>query len=370
MASKTAQQQALAAFHPTNFGLVQRMDVPNPEEERAWYSDVAGIGKVGFMTLTWAHANGTTNWTDAAGNDHPVSFLELVSRLQGQVWGMGDFDVLPPIGLAKVEESGGCLGVAYRAEVGFNSAGWLGFVMGFGSPTGTLYSHMLATNPTARNNNIGWLLKVMQAYHAVRLGHTIMRWTFDPMRGINGMLNVVKLGGALDLYIVDYYGGWSNALYGRVPTDRFKVRWSLNDPAVHERLKHIYAGTYRATPIEEVQALPMANGATIDGLIETKPPRIAFEIPGDIDTVAAENPARMLEKRAEMRAVLARLLDLRRPVYTDTHTFDPARLGVELAWGKYQVTDFVSAMVDGHHGENAEHHEGRERRNYYVLTLK
>lgn len=358
MANETTQRQALAAFHPTNFGLVQRMDVPNPEEERAWVSQIAGIGQVGFTTLSWAHANGTTTWTDADGHDHPVSFLELVSRLQGQVWGMDEFDVLPPIGLAKVEESGGCIGVAYRADTGFNSAGWLGFVMGFGSPGGVLYSHMLATNPTARNNNIGWLLKVMQAYHAVRLGHTVMRWTFDPMRGANGMLNVVKLGGALDLYIVDYYGGWSNALYGRVPTDRYKVRWSLNDAGVHERLRQIYSGTYQPIGLEEARALPQATGATIDELTQTQPLRLTFEIPGDIDTLSEQNPRYALEKRAEMRAVLSRLLETRRPVYTDTHTFDPARLGVEVTPGKYQVTDFVSAVVDG------------ERHNYYVLTLK
>lgn len=349
---------ALQQFHPTNFGLVARENVPQPEEERAWVTDLPGVGQVGLMTLSWAHANGNTQWTDANGESRSVSFMELVSRLQGQVWGMGDFDVLPPIGLAKVEESGGCLGVAYLVEKGFTSEGWLGFVLGFGSPGGVLYSHMLATNPTARNHNIGWLLKVVQGYHALREGHTVMRWTFDPMRGANATLNVVKLGGVLDIYVEDYYGGWHNGLYGRVPTDRYKVRWSLTEPTVHERLKNIYAGQHPPTNLASLENLPSATVQTIDTLLAERPPQLVFAIPGDIDSLAATDLAQALKLRVDMRAVLTRLLDTRRPEYAVPESNDPAYLGVENTKGQYEVTDFVSALRDG------------VRRNFYVLTRK
>ncbi|NDJ86003.1 MAG: hypothetical protein GYB66_08965 [Chloroflexi bacterium] len=349
---------ALQKFDPHRFGFQRRSDAAADRTDHFWEKTLPGIGRVYFTPLSWQHANQQTTWRHPDGTMEHISVLGMVALIQRVVWGIHIRDAIPANVLSLTSSTGGYLGVAYRAEVGFTSEGWLGFVFGLGSIDGVLESHMLAVNPELQSNSIGWHLKLLQAYEALRTGHHAMVWTFDPMRGINANLNFNKLGVYADDFMVSKYGEFHSELYGNVPSDRFIVTWSLTAPRVHEHLRQVYAGTYTPLTWREVSTLPTVDSHHTDEMLAAPPRRLRFEIPGDVDDLAQKVPERAIEWRREMRGICTQLLDTLHPVQLDDGGPDPAQLIVRYTRGTYRVTDFVTVQKAG------------QRQSAFVFTLK
>lgn len=306
-----------------------------------WRKNVPGLGPVLFAPLSWPHAQ-TPSYALVDGLREAMDALLFVVRLQAETWGMPPSELVPVNLLAVLADSGGSLLVAYRPDLGFNADGWLGFAIALGGRAGVLVSHMVGVHPAVRGGgDIGWNLKILQACLARRQGHHAATWTFDPMRGPNARLNLEKLGATVATLTLDKYGPLRSTLYGDVPSDRFTAEWDFAAPRTQERLAAVRAGEHRSPTAADLADLPEATVDSVADLVASHAPRLWYRIPGDIDLLAAADPAAANRWRGEMRQVLGQLLDIAR-AEGDPSRDGPAAVGAAHATGAYRATGFVS----------------------------
>jgi predicted GNAT superfamily acetyltransferase len=261
--------------------------------------------------------------------------------------------------LAILPDTGGSVLVAYREEVGFNADGWLGFAIAAGGGSGTLVSHMLGVREEQRGTrDLGWHLKLLQGYEALRTGHRSAIWTFDPMRGANARLNLEKLGATVRELTLDKYGVLRSDLYGNVPSDRFTTHWDLLSASTHGRIEDVRGGHYEGPDPEMVRSLPEITPENALRLAAEAPDAARYHIPADIDDLMSVDARRANEWRAEMRAALSPFITIkaaRLPPREDS----PIAVGIEMRPGAYDVVGFATS--------------GRtpsDRENWYVLRRR
>ncbi|MEA2522842.1 MAG: hypothetical protein QOF73_69 [Thermomicrobiales bacterium] len=339
---------AIDAFHPTRFGFEQYGE--------GWIKRDSHAGAMVITPLSWQHAQ-VPSFDVVDGRRVPTDPLNLLCALQALTWGMPPELLVPSNVLAIMADTGGGVLAAYDPERGFTAEGWLGFIIGLGSSSGTLVSHMLGVREDVRGAaDIGWYIKLIQAHEALRTGHHAMSWTFDPMRGANARLNLEKLGAVVHTLTIDKYGVLPSTLYGDVPSDRFTAHWDLLDPATAERIRSVHTGQYRPLTPAAVSGLPEATTATLGGFLRERPPRARYRIPGDIDALMRTDPQAAVSWRQDMRQVLPALLTTKRAVLCDPVAGDVAAVSVEEREGDYVVNGFAT-------GPDA----AGERVSYYML---
>jgi predicted GNAT superfamily acetyltransferase len=316
----------------------------------------AGAKPFVVAPLSWPHAQAPS--FDRNGEvRQPVDALNFLVQLQQRTWGMPPEEVVPANLLAVLADTGGSLLVAYHPEAGFNADGWLGFAIALGSHRDTLVSHMLGVREDVRGTqDIGWHLKVIQAYEALRAGHGSVIWTFDPMRGVNARLNLEKLGAQAVELTINKYGALHSNLYGDVPTDRLTARWNLLDPLTWTRISAVADGTYRSPRLAEIVHLPDATPETIRDLHPRRPHRLRYRIPGDVDQLMRTDPETAIRWRHEMRDVLSALLRTKSARIGAAAGHDPLAVEVDDHSGDYIINGFVT-----------EKDESGERASYYLL---
>ncbi len=326
-------------------------------EDGRWIKEIEGIGPVAIAQLDWRHSQ-LLSYAVFCFDRRDLDALALLVELQRQTWGMEPEDLAPVNILAVIADTGGAILVAYEVRHGFNADGWLGFVFGLGARDGVLVSHMLGVRPDARGAaGIGWALKLAQADEARQTGHRAMTWTFDPMRGGNARLNLEKLGAVIEEMTIDKYGVLTTALYGDVPSDRFIAHWDLDSTATEAKVLAAANRSGSQGGLEEALKLPVLTIGSVDELAVTKPPRIAYEIPGDIDVLMRQEPQRAIAWRAEARALLARFLTTNRAVSAGDR-LGPTSIQIESTTGDYVIDGFASGSdVSG-------------RRGFYLLARK
>ncbi len=156
----------------------------------------------------------------------------LCIDLQRKVWEFADLDITPLRSFVINLNSGG---MTYGA---FDQASrLLGFAHALPAFDQELrpyyYSQMLAVDPEFQNVGIGLKLKLAQRDHALGAGVALITWTFDPLQSRNAYLNIVKLGGVVRRYKVNYYGNLStSALHRGLDTDRLFVDWWVGSQRV------------------------------------------------------------------------------------------------------------------------------------------
>src|SRR3954470_111585 len=288
---------AVAALHPERFGLRRHRD--------GWRKTFAGLGDVVFAPLGWQHAQ-CASYDLVDGAREPLDALRFLVRLQARVWGMPPEELVPVNILAILPDTGGSVLVAYREDLGFNADGWLGFAIAAGGRSGTLVSHMLGVREEQRGTrDLGWHLKLLQGYEALRAGHRSAVWTFDPMRGANARLNIEKLGATVRELTLDKYGVLRSDLYGDVPSDRFTAYWDLVSATTHRRIEDVRTGRNLGPNPEEARQLPAISTDNASTLAAAEPPAVRYRIPADIDDLRKEDEQRANVWRAEMRAALS-----------------------------------------------------------------
>jgi predicted GNAT superfamily acetyltransferase len=289
------------------------------------------------------------------GQRVPLDALSLVVRLQALVWGMPPQDLVPVNMLAVLPDTGGSVLVAYREELGFNGDGWLGFAIAAGSRSGTLISHMLGVREDQRGTrDLGWHLKLLQGYEALRSGHRSAMWTFDPMRGANARLNLEKLGATVRELTLDKYGVLRSELYGDVPSDRFTVYWDL-----HRRIENVRTGRYVGPNPNEVRALPIITPENASDVAASEPAAVRYLIPADIDDLMKEDEQRANAWRAEMRTALSPFITVKSARVNASGVNSPVSVGVGVRPGAYDVVAFASDSS-----------EAGERENWYILRRR
>lgn len=151
--------------------------------------------------------------------------FRAAEAMQPAVWGEGD---APDPGdlMMVIQAEGGLAAGAFVDER------LVGYIFGFPSATqGVQYSQRLAVLPEMRGRGFGAALKWYQRRWCLKRSIRHVRWTFDPMRGVNAALNIARLGGRSTTYLVDYYGAMGGINEG-LPSDRLLVDWYLDAPVV------------------------------------------------------------------------------------------------------------------------------------------
>ncbi len=219
--------------------------------------------------------------------------LVQAERLQEEVFGVTERDLIPASELIVVAETGGAVIAAFLPGQLDRAAGvllgWGGFV---GRPR--LVSDFLAVRPDPRNLGLAAELKRLQAAIALERGFAEIVWTADPLRAANARLNFGKLGATANAYEIDRYGsGFAPALYGGMPSDRLHVTWEITSPRV---LAHLLGRIVTQSESGEQDAESFAPGMSANAA------RVA--IPADIDAMLAERPADALAWRLRLRETL------------------------------------------------------------------
>ena len=355
---------AIAALHPQRFGLRRHRD--------GWRKSFPGLGEVIFAPLGWQHAQ-CPSYDRAESGTEPLDALAFLVRLQAHVWGIPPEDLVPVNILAILPDTGGSVIVAYREDLGFNADGWVGFVIAAGGRSGTLVSHMLGVREEQRGTrDLGWHLKLLQGYEALRAGHRSAVWTFDPMRGANARLNLEKLGATVRELTLDKYGVLRSDLYGNVPSDRFTAHWDLLAVATHRRIDQVRTGRYAGPEPAWVSSLEQITPDNARHLAASAPAAARYRIPADIDALMREDEARANTWRSEMRAALEPFMTIKsvriagenrreppRERGSDLPAFSPADIRVDIQPGAYDVVAFAS---------DAPSHADRE--NWYILRRR
>ena len=177
--------------------------------------------------------------------------LKTVVRLQRQIWGFEDVDLIPLRLFVVASKIGGQVFGAFdgREMVGFCMA-----IPGLKAGGKTyLHSHMLGVLPDYRNAGVGRMLKLTQRDDALRRGIQLIEWTFDPLEIKNAFFNMERLGAIVRRYVPNQYGTTSSPLHGGLPTDRCIAEWWIASP----RVKAFTAGQpFERAKVEMRVAIP------------------------------------------------------------------------------------------------------------------
>jgi predicted GNAT superfamily acetyltransferase len=153
-----------------------------------------------------------------------IDELEEARKLESKIWGQADS--IPTHQTITAVKNGGLVLGAY---VGDRLIGFQYSFPGFNGKSAYLCSHILVTDVEYRNKGIGEKLKFAQREEALKLGYSLITWTYDPLLSVNGYLNIAKLGGVSSTYIENCYGEMEDLLNGGIPSDRFLVEWHIAD---------------------------------------------------------------------------------------------------------------------------------------------
>ncbi len=174
--------------------------------------------------------------------------FDEVLRLQAEVWGFADVELLPLRFFVVVSKVGGHVFGAYD---GGRMIGFCFAIPGV-KPNGQAYlhSHMLGVLPEYRNSGIGRRLKLRQRDEALARGIKLIEWTFDPLELKNAFFNIERLGAIVRRYYENQYGVTQSPLHGGLPTDRCIAEWWIDSPRVRRVLGGV--GHARAAAAERI----------------------------------------------------------------------------------------------------------------------
>ncbi|HMD99699.1 MAG TPA: hypothetical protein VKM93_20520 [Terriglobia bacterium] len=132
------------------------------------------------------------------------------------------------------------------------------------------WSHMMAVEPGFRDRGLGLRMKLVHRQLALEQGIRSICWTYDPLQSRNAALNLARLGGRAEEYLIDAYGHFASVIEKGLPTDRFVVNWRVAAAHVEQRL----VGQRPRANL----ALPRINATrtNADGLLENQSLRLGL----------------------------------------------------------------------------------------------
>ena len=152
--------------------------------------------------------------------------------IERETWGSQFTESVPATILRIAQEVGGVTAAAFAPD-----GAMLGFVFGItGVRDGELshWSDLLAVRAAARDMGLGKRLKAFQRELLLQIGVRSMYWTYDPLVARNAYLNLQQLGARVAEYRPNFYGeDTGSAMHAALGTDRFIVRWRLDEEVRH-----------------------------------------------------------------------------------------------------------------------------------------
>ncbi len=150
-------------------------------------------------------------------------------RLQKEIWGFEDIELLPLRLFVVAQKVGGQTLGAFDGE---RMVGFLLSIPGLKQGQMYLHSHMMGVRPEYRNSGLGRAMKLMQREDAIARGIQLVQWTFDPLELKNAYFNIERLGAVVKLFVLNQYGTTTSHLHGGLPTDRCVAEWHLTSERV------------------------------------------------------------------------------------------------------------------------------------------
>jgi len=198
---------------------------------------------------------------------HQLTQLEefaTVVRLQREIWGFDDVELLPQRLFVVADKIGGQILGA------FDNGKMVAFCLGIpGLKAGGKYyihSHMMGVLPPYRNSGLGRRLKLEQRLWALARDVELIEWTFDPLQLKNAFFNIERLGVIIRRYVHNQYGTTSSTLHGGLPTDRLVPEWWIRSP----RVEALTSGhPFTRNPTQARISIP----SNINDLIQNDPAR-------------------------------------------------------------------------------------------------
>jgi predicted GNAT superfamily acetyltransferase len=156
--------------------------------------------------------------------------LAQAVRMQKEIWGFEDVDLLPVRLFVVAGKIGG------QVLGAFDGPRMVGFCLCIPGlkPGGVsyLHSHMMGVAADYRNRGVGRLLKTTQRLDALARGVQLIEWTFDPLEIKNAFFNIERLGAVVRRFVLNQYGTSTSHLHGGLPTDRCVAEWYIANPRV------------------------------------------------------------------------------------------------------------------------------------------
>ncbi|MEB3845219.1 MAG: GNAT family N-acetyltransferase [Desulfurococcales archaeon] len=218
----------------------------------------------------------------------PEEFREAV-EVQRQAWNMEDYREAAPAHLlrALADNGGLVIGAFLEGRLVGLSYGW--------PSRDYFYSHATGVAPSVKYRGIGFLLKTEQRRLVIEsYGHSLIKWTFDPLQGLNSVFNLAKLGAIGARYMINYYGEIEDNINRGLGSDRVKAEWHITSPRVLYRLKR--GGAPSAEILEELGAQRAISVAEQNGLpipildLNVTSDIAIIEIPLEIASVRDKSP--------------------------------------------------------------------------------
>ncbi|SRR5579871_179126 len=160
--------------------------------------------------------------------------FEDAVRLQKEIWGFADIELLPVRLFIVATKVGG------QALGAYDGTRMVGFCLAIpGLKAGGkfyLHSHMLGVTADYRDKGVGRGLKLVQREDAMARGIELVEWTFDPLEIKNAYFNMERLGAIVRRYVRNQYGTTTSHLHGGLPTDRCVAEWWIESPRVRALL--------------------------------------------------------------------------------------------------------------------------------------
>ncbi len=224
--------------------------------------------------------------------------FEAVVRLQREIWGFEDVELLPLRLFVVASKIGG------QVLGAFDGPAIVAFCLCIpGLKSGAkpyLHSHMLGVAPHFRNAGLGRAMKLRQREFALASGIDLIEWTFDPLELKNAFLNIERLGAVVRRYVHNQYGTTTSHLHGGLPTDRLVAEWWVRSqrvkaaveetredalPNVHTRIGvPIAIGDLRMSDHARAQQIQKHVGEEFDDCFRTGLAVIGFERSSDAGT--------------------------------------------------------------------------------------
>ncbi len=215
--------------------------------------------------------------------------FRIIMDIMKDAWGMADYtEAVPAHFLRSIDDNGGLVLIAYDRDTP------VGFTLGILARSDSrlyLYSHMTGVVSKYKYKGVGFKLKLAQRQWAIEQGLDLVKWTFDPLQGLNAYFNFNKLGVVCNTYYRNFYGEIRDGINRGLITDRFKVDWWIKSKRVELKVK----GLLKPPSFNEVRNLGEVANVTkevIGGVrkiseikLDIDSEVVFVEIPGELSKV-------------------------------------------------------------------------------------
>lgn len=182
-------------------------------------------------------APGTEPDIEIAMITSPEDCVEL-ARVLADVWGFFEASAVASPDTLRAMTYSGCYvaGVRVDGRLIGGGFGWpTHVVLSEGITEWRLHSHVIGFLDGFRAMGLGARIKHHQRDYARNQGMAAIEWTYDPLHAANARFNLVKLGARVMSFHNDFYGRLEDEFSAGLGSDRFVVRWGMEDEPIADR---------------------------------------------------------------------------------------------------------------------------------------